>query len=443
MKKTIIIVYLLLTSLCSFSKSIFDKINSPIPKEELIADFDTLINTIETHPGLFNYTTKNEWSTLKFQQRQKIDDSCSIIDFYRITAKLVAKIGCVHTWLTSTRFNFFANPLKPIRYLPYKVIILNEKLYVTQNLSKNEEIPIGSEITHINNTPTNKILYDLINLMSADAYNQYFRKKVLSEEFYYFYHSLYDYRDKNILTYVHESDTISKNIQLTKLQKTKKKKHKKEPLQFNINDSLRTATLTISTFAFYKTIDKFNQFVDSSLAQYHKHNLEHLIIDLRGNQGGTPECAAHLLRYFYKAPFKYYTIDQGYYPHLTKPITPFAKLVIENPIILIDGFGVSTTGHFCAMLKVNGLATFIGEETGSTYFCYSNVKMKILANSKLTLRIAQQRFEVNASELQKSKGISPSHEVIPNIQAITSEEDIVLMTALELIKKMHNTVYSK
>ena len=209
---------------------------------------------------------------------------------------------------------------------------------------------------------------------------------------------------------------------------------RREDLWMELKDE-QTAILTIRTFAYYDDNKGFNRFIDSSFQVIHDHDIQHLVIDLRGNDGGDPFCSTHLLSYLQKKPVIYFSQPYGRYARLNKPL-PMA----ENPYkgsqyYLIDGMCFSTTGHLTSLLRYYGLGTFIGEETGATYTCNDASHDTKLKHTGYRLQSARGSFATAVIGFSPDKGILPDQPVRQSIDEVIMNHDAVLEYTLQLIKQ--------
>jgi hypothetical protein len=194
-----------------------------------------------------------------------------------------------------------------------------------------------------------------------------------------------------------------------------------------------TALLTIRTFAWYDNNKGFKRFIDSSFQVINDQQIEHLILDLRGNDGGDPFCSTHLISYLQQKPVIYFREPYGRYAKFNKPL-PMA----ENPFTgkqyyLIDGRCFSTTGHVTSLLKYHGLGTFIGEETGATYTCNDASHDTRLKNTRYRIQSARHTFAAAVTGFPPDRGIQPDFPVRPSVEDLIRNHDAVLEYTLQII----------
>lgn len=403
-------------------------------KLELEQDFDRLVKELETHPQVNTFISKSDWNSFINNQRAQLKEGLSIEGFYKICLPIVAKVGCGHTNLYNLEYN--AATKKSLVYLPYRFIIEDNDLYVIENLSANKSLPLGAKIESINGKPIQEIITFIRNAMPADGYNKSYRRRMASKGFTYFYHALYGINDYNKLSYVYEGKTEVLDLKCSELVPIEKPTEKATPkLDFKINQASNTGIITIKTFSFYNDLAQFKQFIDNTFTTIEQQNLENIIIDLRGNQGGDPYCSSYLLRALATEPIQYYKDDTNY-PELIVPQKSLGYQLEHKPVILIDGFGFSSTGHVAALIKEHNLGTFIGEELGSTYSCNGAQRNVMLEQTGLFLQIGQKVVDVavDPTKYDKTRGILPDIAVKSTIQSTLAKKDLIMEQAVKFLK---------
>jgi len=178
---------------------------------------------------------------------------------------------------------------------------------------------------------------------------------------------------------------------------------------------------------------KFFQTINDFFRRVQSQKIKNLILDLRGNSGGDPFCAAHLLSYLSDKPFVYYADDYDWCPQLSKPYPTKKARFTGKLYVLTDGLCFSTTGHLGSLMKINHIGTLIGEEMGGTYTCNDSGKWYELKKTGLGLRMAREAFRTTATSLPRDHGVMPEHVVKPNATSLLAGQDLVLDFALRLI----------
>jgi len=209
-------------------------------------------------------------------------------------------------------------------------------------------------------------------------------------------------------------------------------------LLFEILKERSTAVLAIGHFNYYQEEDlkRYKAFVDGAFAQIREGNVAHLILDLRGNNGGSPFATAHLLSYLEAEPVPYFAKEYGGgYEVLASPI-PRADHPFDGRLFtLIDGGCFSSTGHFCGLLKHHKIGLLVGTETGGTFECNDASHLVNLWNTRLKLYVARMTFSAAVQGMTKTTGVEPDNPVQPRVEDVINGRDTVKEYIFALIDK--------
>src|SRR5690606_38763211 len=137
---------------------------------------------------------------------------------------------------------------------------------------------------------------------------------------------------------------------------------------------------------------RFNAFVDAFFNEVAARQIPNVILDVRGNGGGDPYCGAYLFRKLIDRALPYFTSDTAFYPDLKPALAPASNAFHGALYVLVDGGCFSTTGHFVSLLRYHGIGRFIGEETGGSFACTSNLLSTTLGRTHLRLSYATSTF---------------------------------------------------
>jgi len=142
------------------------------------------------HPGFYRYTTKVSFDSIIDATVSTITDSLTSIAYYRKLKPLFAQIGCLHTSVNLSE-NYHTYLDETYKLLPINIFITKDKrVFITENLSKNKELPIKSELITINGKSSSEILETLLNVIPSDGYNETLKILLLNHRFPYWYQSM-------------------------------------------------------------------------------------------------------------------------------------------------------------------------------------------------------------------------------------------------------------
>jgi C-terminal processing protease CtpA/Prc len=208
--------------------------------------------------------------------------------------------------------------------------------------------------------------------------------------------------------------------------------------------------------------------------QLNAKNIQNLVIDVRGNEGGIDKWGALLYSYLSDKPFRYYhklrvaqkkkfsfeehiawkPKEFGLYRRLIMKTGdggytfPFKSTLKEqkpqkNPFkgqvyVLTDGYSFSVTSEFAAIAHHHQRATFIGRETGGGY--YGNTSgffvVAVLPNTGIEITTPQWDYYMAVSGYpHQDRGVLPDYEVVPTIDDLLQKRDATMDFTLDLIRK--------
>ncbi len=397
------------------SKSAKERFTEVYPAQAYRDDLDDLANKlIKTHPGIFKFTSEAAFRQIVEKNKRLIDEETTYAIFRWYCSEIIAAVNCSHTGMGGfhPENEILPNSLR----FPLQTMWIEGHLYVVDPLSNKSTIAKKDEILSINGIPTNLLIDDIYKHVQSQGliestkrllYNKWSTTLIpyalgLPDSY------VIDIRGKDEAILLKETslhnDPIEKNTITNCSQDL--------CLEFlPTNDAL----LTIKSFVYYRwnNYDEFTTYMDDTFMKLEKKKTKNLIIDLRGNGGGSPEASIYLLRYLVSKPFVYFpeveTIRGG---GLQEPISNGFR---GQTYFLIDGWGKSTTGHFMAMVKEKEIGTIIGEELGSNQFCTAGQTIFKLKNTRLQFHSANNENRVNVSSLKDERGILPDHHIQQNI----------------------------
>jgi hypothetical protein len=405
---------------------------------QLQEDFMQLRRVIEgKHPNL--YHSEEELRKVFDEQFKLLKDGMSELEFYRVLSPILPTLGCGHTNIYVSK-NYDEYLKQNGRYIPLSVKYVGEQLLVSENLSE-ADIPVGSEIVFINGRSIPDIIKLLYANLPADGYNltkkQYIVNNWFNAVYYYFVENpeafAVEYRkpgEEQLLK------VIIPAVANSGMHMTTMDIHFKEidgEVYFGeVKDNY--ARLVIKSFqtSRFKSGD-YKKYIDSFFLELKKKETPNLIIDLRGNWGGSANLAAHLFTYLIKEPTPYFEKAMFLFGGLKKPLKPAENSYNGKVFVLADGASFSTSGHLASLIKYHGLGTFIGEESGGGAVVTDGGKSITLKNTKIRAYCATTVFKTAVEGLPEGRGVIPDLVVRPSLEDYLKGNDPQLKKTLELI----------
>jgi len=407
--------------------------------KELQEDFQQMRQILEEdHANLYEYTNKETFDKLFEKQYDLIDQPMTLNEFFKLLTPITARVGCGHTnlWMPDEYWNSGYNKLFPLQ-----IKLIEGYAVVTGDYNSKSLVPIGSIILKVNDISINDIIEEMKVNYSADAFNENFILSQIERRFSLIFARRFGYPEKFTVTYTlpgrkTRTTTELKPANIWDVRAVVFKNFNHPELEFEVLEEKSTAIMTIQTFIYYDRIPMFKAFLDSCFKDIHDKKIENLILDLRGNDGGDPFCAAPLFSYLEHEPVPYFAEPYGKYSQLAEPIPLDENRFKGNLFTLIDGRCFSTNGHFCSLLKYHKVGKFVGSEGGATYKCNAGKNMEIhLRNSRIMLFLGRSTYAAAVEGMDKTQGILPDYNVEQTYRDFIDGKDTIMNYTLELIEK--------
>jgi hypothetical protein len=457
-----------------------NEINVSLSQKEYLEDFQLFRQIFEnTNSGIYRYRSSESVDSVMNDVLGKIDNQTSFQDFYDLVWSVIDYTGSLHNELSySRRMDILLKKQKIFFPIPIKWVA--ETLYSNATIG---EIPVGAKILTINGVKSSDFAKKAGIYRSTDGFNTTGKYHFLQTKWLpYLVYLAYGSQDQFEIVFNVEGKTKRTQIESITYEqfqgnfdnrhsKSYDPKKKSIKYEFEYIDSLKTNLLTIRSFGIGRgEYDKYHAFLDS-VFQIVKEK-EKLIVDIRGNSGGTGDALMLLTSYltertvkenlkaytiFNKLPYTEYFVGQpelfqegltnyvneyvnGKYLQREKynpPWEPNEKAYHGSFILLIDPGVASAASHFAAHIKSDKKATIIGEESAGAYYGHTgHVPVQYeLPNSKLILIFSIIDLDQDVRQLPDQNhgdGIKPDIEVTQSYEDFIQNIDTQLNYALKV-----------
>ncbi|MBK9556666.1 MAG: hypothetical protein IPO47_12710 [Bacteroidetes bacterium] len=454
-----------------FLNIIFLSINAQnYTRAELTTDINFLQTQLfEKHSGLDTYASLEEINITLNQMKATLPDSMSAIQFYGHISPILSTIKDGHTMLLPPSVYLEKSNTDSL-FLPFRMFNSGEKLYVELNYLPEDKIPNGSEIITINGVSAATILNTLLNGMMRDGNNDGYARWALNWWFMEYFSYFYNHPPAFEIQYINANGSVQQTTitgsSKEEIFENRTKRYPNRSFTRTYDQKPGTAVVftldTIHSIAIMKIKDwdeavlkntyhqKLRKTIDSCFDSIFLFNIQHLIIDIRDNQGGNMNNSKHVLSYLLDTTFNlvdnYYKVSN---PALDAGNSRYKKTSGENSksnkirkeiytgkvYVLTNGGSFSNSGLFASTLKRNNRALFIGEETGgSIYSLNANTKSLTLPNTQIQFELTTKRFAINESIPNAGRGLIPDYVVHPTITNLVEGRDVILEKALDVIQ---------
>lgn len=429
---------------------------------------------LTVHPNLFRYFQQQHFEAGIENLKKDISDLPTLANMYREITQFIAKIKCGHTKIN--QYNQPSSVKKAILMtedkLPFCFTWLQDKMIVTDGLNHSEKLSPGDEIVSINGDAGTQIFKTLRQHFSVDGTNPGKLANGLSifgkDRFEFFdgiFSICFPTQDGtfNLQIKKANADTISHTVSgITKgqrrmLVKTKKRagKENKAPIwDFDIVGTY--GLLTIGTHAVWDLDLDWKDLIDSAVDQMSSENIQHFVIDIRGNSGGADMVNVYLASKIIAKDLivkqtpgviNYRKIPAQLRPHfntwsddvydLSDRVQPNNKgQYVEKKIrteytvkahrrnfagtvyLITDASNSSATHYLAKTCKEYGLATLVGQETGGNMKGMNGGQVFFVTLPNAQIEIDIPIYGSADNPAAPNQGVEPDHQTLTTAQDI-------------------------
>lgn len=465
--------------------------------EKLQKDFSIYRQTLEeAHPGLYWYTSPDSMNYYFNWGAAQLTDSMTEPEFRRILNYVTAKINCGHTTVRSSkRYANFSDTVRIRRIFPLSLKIWEEGAVVSANINLRDSILTrGTPVLAINNVPIMQIVDSLSQFLSTDGFNRTHKHQTLSNRGYFgsMYSSIYGYPAQYEITYLDTNNQVNKTIlkpfvpvrDTTRRQgpppprppqpsRRERKNIRRNAVRLlKIDSTDKVAMMDLNSFGRGYGLKRFFR---RSFRALDNNNIEHLVIDVRSNGGGSVTNSTLLTRFIADQPFK--VADSLFAPAKRKKYSRYIQNDFFNRLfitfftkkkkdgnyyfryyerhrfkprkknhyngktyVLIGGNSFSATTLFAGTVREQENVMIIGEETGGG--AYGNSAWLIpdvtLPHTKVRFRLPLFRLVINKNIPHDGRGVQPEIFSGPTREDIRVGKDYKLEKALQLIRNFRS-----
>ena len=487
-----IIVIIILGALPYPSSAQDAKLLSP---KKMQKDLDELLFALEAHPDPYQKISEKNYNNLVDSIRQNLSKEIDFIDFYKNLSLITASIHDGHTSLYLPKF-WLKNMRKKNGAFPLELYLTDqEELFLIKDFG-DTGIPTGSQIVAIEGLSIKDFIREISPYISYELTP--FRNVSIENNIETYLYLMYK-RSHNLEFTYYQSDTLTTKVQNIDYKNWKKQQKddredrekkimKGEPYEYTL---LKPGIGMINIFSFsVSNIDSYNIFLNKTFKKIRKDSVHSLIIDVRGNYGGSPKVASELFHYIHNGYFKtmakssmkvslpYRKYFKDMIPELKDPnfnirflrqrhmvdieSVLYDKLdthkeedafyneepIVENfeytgdTYLLANRISYSAASSFASTFQCYSMGPIIGEPTGGTKIFRANDMYKKLSKYNMIAAVATTKL-YTACYLEEDEPVMPNIEVVPTVLDRIHDADSQLNYTMMYIKKVQRSKAEK
>lgn len=440
---------------------------------------------VAIHPGIYRYNTPDKIEAVFADAERSLVKPQNEREFFIKVAQLVSLLKCGHTYPNPYNQNekLRQRLFDKRTYLPFYFRVIDGRFVITANASS-KRLPVGSEITKINGIPVKEIVSSLLTVTKGDgtATMDHRLDSIGLSRFEAESYALFDWYfplffplkdeifDIEAVDFATNKPTTFSITAMTKAERTAEMERVLGPRptyddgwKFEIRDA-STGYLKIENSITWRLKSiKFKEFLAEAFDRLSREKVENLIIDLRGNGGGSMDIGFELSKYLtpktlppyaasrrlvrnvaarpdlieYLSTYSdelvnalkngvptssYQKFDDRYFEITGResygPVNPYANNYLGKAFIISDASNASATFQFLNYVRENRLATIVGRTTGGN-------QQGINGGNYFFLSLPQSKIEIDIPVyFQAPLTPAPDQSVVPDIKTTPTADDI-------------------
>lgn len=461
--------------------------------DELRQDFDVLQRALtELHPGLYRYNSPDSLNALSARIMTQLAEPMRDVDFGLVIRPFIGQVRCAHTSLSNSKER--QQYLRQLRLppLPLAILVRENRLFVARSPLQTTGVAAFEEITSLDGHPTPDLIRQFKPMVWGDGYTTTAHDGMLSVVFPALYRAAYGYSDTltvGLKDSTGRQRTVSipaRGISARRLARNAKAdtvRRQQQTLPTRVVMERRAMRLSVVKEDSAVAVLKIERFAEgpmrrgfaNAFEEIKRRKIRQLVIDVRGNLGGSAQTCRDLLRYvadrsfvfwdstvanqrsarvegaktWVGGPFTY--IDLRFrlrrdtngnlqLPTYKRVVRPYESNRFEGPIlILADGMSFSAASIFPSLARqFNANVKIVGRETGGgAYGCNAGQSFFVqLPNTRMVVKIPAYRIRLPIPGTDNGRGVMPDYPVSYTLEDLRQgkDKDLEQVRALVLPK---------
>lgn len=313
--------------------------------DQFVEDLGTFRSIREkANSGLYVYRTRKQIDSIYQQAEIEARNSKNIFDFYKVIANVTGFEGSCHNYTDLPNHASYYLTQKP-EYLPITLKNIDGRLLQD---SKDVALPLGAEILSVNGVSAKEMISRFSKYYFSDGYSIPYKETTgfergMLDKFYIEFGTHKNY----VISYQWNGNVKEVALPGISLEKFKKLQDSRHSLTFdkkllsekysftNEGDGIYRLSLRGFDFATGKedpAHKKFSVFLDQMMDTLEREKINNLIIDLRGNTGGTGALYEKVFSYLTQRPFR-----DSHYAYTKFNEVPLDEKLIITSLFLSNG----------------------------------------------------------------------------------------------------------
>ncbi|HLM01793.1 MAG TPA: S41 family peptidase [Pyrinomonadaceae bacterium] len=463
-RASVFLLFIVLSGYTLPAQSSFDA-NQPFTPEQLIEDVDFYLKTLEeAHVNPYAHISAKELRTRADDIKARIRRRGAMTqkEFWLLFTPLVSALQDSHSYVIDPRF-FIKAENDTTKYFPIRTVYIDGKI-VVENSFADEKVEKGAIITGINGISSK----ELIRKISGHRFGVE-RERVENAVLWLWVGAaeLFGRPEEFTVSFSGGRKIQVKGLSLPEFVRRENAARSavaavstdSSPLELKL---LGDGAAYLNSTTFSDDLEKYKEILREVFTKIKTAGVRHLIIDVRSNRGGNSALGDALIDMFNSKPYRHYSsiwkrsnqyVEEMKRRKISLPdsylaLRPGETLSGKSPVIkpgdnplrfqgqvyVLSAKETFSSGQmFLAVVKDNGLAKIIGEETTVAVCSFGEIMFFNLPHSRLRASVSTKSFTPPAG-CKDARGVLPDIAVERCVSDYVTGRDAILVAALNLIK---------
>jgi hypothetical protein len=411
--------------------------------KELRNDFSQFRSIMEDKTvGL--YTDRTRLTAMLNEAEAALVQPMTELQFYRLLAPVVAELRCGHSFL-SVSAGMEEHLHDEALFFPLGVRIFGDRLFVVED-GHGLGVAPGSEILKLNGMAAAELIQLITSNVVTDGRDQGRPRRDAELWFAALYYSYVDTPSSFALELVSPEPSsglppgsdLAVALEIPAVRDARLAKTAQAIVYdtvgapYSSNFKADHAVLTVPIFSYHKP-KAYYAFLKDFFTELSARQLDTLILDLRGNYGGSPAPTAELFKYLIAEPTPFFSKNNPIYlAPWKKPVKPAPEAFHGSLYVLVDEAAFSMNSFLISLLRHHGIGTLVGSATAGSWACSDAARGAILKATGLRLKYSTQAFYTAVEGQEAGIGILPDVPVAWTLADYLEGRDPVLAAAVVL-----------
>jgi hypothetical protein len=463
-RESVILLFIVLSGCALLAQSSFD-VNQTFTPEQLIEDVDFYLKTLEeAHVNPYTHISAKELRARAdiVKARVRRHGAMTQKEFWLLFTPLVSALQDSHSYVIDPRFSIKAEN-DTTKYFPIRTVYIDGKI-VVENSFADEKVDKGAIITGINGVSSK----ELIRKISGHRFGVE-RERVENAVPWLWVAAaeLFGRPEQFTVSFSDGRKIQVRGLSLPEFIQRENASRSANaavstdgsPLELKL---LGDGTAYLNSTTFSDDLEKYKEMLRDVFTKIKAAGVKNLIIDVRSNKGGNSALGDALIDMFNSKPYRHYSSvwkrSDQYVEEMKRKKIPLPDSYLalrpgemlsgkspeikpgENPLrfqgqvyVLSAKETFSSGQMFLAVVKDNGLAKIIGEETTVAVCNFGEIMFFNLPHSRLRTSVSTKSFTPPAG-CKDARGVLPDIAVERRVSDYVTGRDAILAAALNLIK---------